>query len=82
MGPKKVKFLGSNFNCVDTFTAGEKVDVVVRPEDIDIVEKDTGILNARIESRVFKGVHYQYILKKGQEYLKYITESSALEEGE
>ena len=66
MGPKKVKFLNANFDCVDEFKAGEKVDVVVRPEDIDIVNKDEGILNAKIESRVFKGVHYQYILKAGK----------------
>ena len=66
MGPKKVKFLNTNFDCVDEFKAGEKVDVVVRPEDIDIVAKDTGALNAKIESRVFKGVHYQYILKSGK----------------
>ena len=66
MGPSKVKFLGASFDCVDHFSKGEKVDVVVRPEDIDIVEKDTGILNAKIDSRVFKGIHYQYILKKGK----------------
>ena len=66
IGPKKVKFLNHTFNCVDDFEPGKKVDVVVRPEDIDIVEKDTGLFNARIESRVFKGVHYQYILKRGK----------------
>ena len=66
IGPKKVKFLNHTFNCVDDFEPGKKVDVVVRPEDIDIVEKDTGLVNARIESRVFKGVHYQYILKRGK----------------
>ena len=66
IGPKKVKFLNHTFNCVDDFEAGKKVDVVVRPEDIDIVEKDAGLVNARIESRVFKGVHYQYILKRGK----------------
>ncbi len=66
IGPKKVKFLNHTFNCVDDFEPGKKVDVVVRPEDIDIVEKDNGLVNARIESRVFKGVHYQYILKRGK----------------
>jgi len=66
IGPKKVKFLNHTFDCVDDFEPGKKVDVVVRPEDIDIVEKDTGLVNARIESRVFKGVHYQYILKRGK----------------
>jgi len=64
MGPKKVKFLNNTFDCVDEFKSGERVDVVVRPEDIVITEK--GAVNAIIESRVFKGVHYQYILKKGK----------------
>ena len=66
MGPKKVKFLNTTFDCVDEFKAGEKVDVVVRPEDIDIVNKDEGLLNAKIINCVFKGVHYQYILKSGK----------------
>lgn len=66
MGSKKVKFLNTTFECVDEFNVGEKVDVVVRPEDIDVLPKDKGLLNAIIDSRVFKGVHYQYILKKGK----------------
>ena len=48
MGPKKVKFLNANFDCVDDFAIGEKVDVVVRPEDIDIVKNGTGALDATI----------------------------------
>ena len=66
MGKRKVKFLNATFECVDDFSIGEKVDVVVRPEDIDIVALDKGILNAKIDSRVFKGVHYQYILLNGK----------------
>lgn len=66
MGTRKVKFLNATFACVDDFAIGEKVDVVVRPEDIDIVPIDQGTLNAKIDSRVFKGVHYQYILLNGK----------------
>lgn len=66
MGPKKVKFLNTTFECVDDFKTGEKVDVVVRPEDILIVNENEGSANAIIDSRVFKGVHYQYILKIGK----------------
>ncbi len=66
MGPKKVKFLNTTFECVDDFKTGEKVDVVVRPEDILIVNENEGLVNAIIDSRVFKGVHYQYILKIGK----------------
>ena len=66
MGERKVKFLGATFDCVDDFKKGEKVDVVVRPEDIDIVKPEKGTIVAKIDSRVFKGVHYQYILLKGK----------------
>ena len=66
MGKRKVKFLNTTFECVDEFDVGEKVDVVVRPEDIDIVNVNEGSLNAKINSRVFKGVHYQYILVNGK----------------
>ena len=66
MGPLKVKFLNATFDCVDQFDKGEKVDVVVRPEDIDIVKEGMGKLNAVIQSRIFKGVHYQYILLNGK----------------
>ena len=66
MGSKRVRFLNTTFTCVDEFPVNEKVDVVVRPEDIDILPKDNGLLNAKIESRIFKGIHYQYILKKGK----------------
>ena len=66
MGPNKVKFLNATFECVDKFEKGEKVDVVVRPEDIVMVAEDEGTGNAKIVSRVFKGVHYQYILKVGK----------------
>ena len=66
MGPKKVRFLNTTFDCVDDFEKNEKVDVVVRPEDIDIVAADKGQLVAKIVSCVFKGVHYQYILMKGK----------------
>ena len=66
MGPNKVKFLNATFECVDKFEKGEKVDVVVRPEDIVMVNEGEGAGNAKIVSRVFKGVHYQYILKVGK----------------
>ena len=66
MGTNKVKFLNATFTCVDEFAKGEKVDVVVRPEDIDMVKENEGTVNAKIVSRIFKGVHYQYILKVGK----------------
>lgn len=55
-----VEFAGVDFICVDKgFEADERVDVVIRPEDVEIVPKEKGKLVGRVESSVFKGVHYE-----------------------
>lgn len=54
-----VSFNGHEFECVDTgFGENQPVDVVVRPEDIDIVAYEDSKLHGEVESVVFKGVHY------------------------
>lgn len=59
-----VSFAGNDFVCVDKgFSHNEQVDVVVRPEDIKIVETDKGQLNGIVQSVVFKGVHYEMIIE-------------------
>lgn len=63
---KKVRFIGKVFDCVDEFEKNEKVDVVVRPEDVVLTEPDKGVVNGEIISSVFKGVHYEMILKVGK----------------
>ncbi|KOF57367.1 MULTISPECIES: spermidine/putrescine ABC transporter ATP-binding protein [Clostridium] len=56
----KVNFYGINFNCVDKgFNKNEEVDVVIRPEDIKISDKETGKLQGKVISVVFRGVHYE-----------------------
>ena len=62
----KVRFLDHNFNCVDKFPLNEKVDVVVRPEDVIFKEKDEGMINGVIISKIFKGVNYQYTVMDGK----------------
>ena len=58
-----VKFAGHTFRCVDTgFGPQEKVDVVVRPEDVDIVPADKGMLDGVVTSVTFMGVHYEIIV--------------------
>ena len=53
-----VKFFGRKFKCVDAgFEKNEPVDVVIRPEDIDIVPPDDGHLCGTVTSVSFKGVH-------------------------
>lgn len=57
---KKVRFLGAIWDCIDDFEKNEKVDVVVRPEDVIIHTDGTGSVKAKIVNKIFKGIHYQY----------------------
>ncbi len=72
----KVKFFGRTFACVDKgFEKNEPVDVVIRPEDIDIVEADAGHLCGTVTSVTFKGVHYDTIVDfKGFKWLIQTTD--------
>ena len=59
----EVEFCGRSFECVDKgFEPDEKVDVVIRPEDIRIVPENEGQLTGIVESVVFKGVHYEMLV--------------------
>lgn len=68
IGDKKVRFLDHNFDCLDDFPLNEKIDVVVRPEDVQIAEKD-GMLNGIIDTKIFKGMNYQYTIMIGKNEL-------------
>ncbi|MBQ6538515.1 MAG: ABC transporter ATP-binding protein, partial [Eubacterium sp.] len=58
-----VEFSSMKFKCVDKgFKVDEAVDVVIRPEDIDIVPEDEGMLKGVVTSVTFKGVHYEIIV--------------------
>ena len=61
-----VRFLNHNFKCVDKFEKNEKVDVVVRPEDVRLVEESEGMVSGTLISKIFKGVHYEYIMMIGK----------------
>ena len=71
-----VKFFGRKFKCVDAgFEKNEPVDVVIRPEDIDIVPPDDGHLCGTVTSVTFKGVHYDTIVDfKGFKWLIQTTD--------
>ena len=59
----KAKFAGHVFTCVDGgFEKNEAVDVVVRPEDVDVVAPEAGMLTGTVTSVTFKGVHYEIIV--------------------
>ena len=58
-----VELFGRKFPCVDSgFAPREPVDVVIRPEDVDIVPADSGHLCGTVTGITFKGVHYDIIV--------------------
>ena len=60
----KVVFGGRRFDCVDNgFGKNEVVDVVIRPEDLDIVPRGEGKLKGVVKSVLFKGVHYETMVE-------------------
>ena len=70
-----VRFAGHTFKCLDTgFDKNEPVDVVVRPEDVDIVPKDKGMLVGQVTSVTFKGDYYEIIVDVGG--FKWMVETS------
>ena len=64
---REVMFEDKKFECVDEgFEPNEPVQVVIRPEDIDIVNKKDGKLKGVVRSVLFKGVHYETIVETRQ----------------
>lgn len=62
----KVSFSGHTFQCLDKgFAEGEPVDVVVRPEDVDIVPVESGMLSGEVTQVTFMGVHNEIIVDIG-----------------
>ncbi|MGM9641080.1 MAG: spermidine/putrescine ABC transporter ATP-binding protein [Faecousia sp.] len=72
----RVRFFGRSFTCVDKgFERNEPVDVVIRPEDIDIVEPAQGHLTGTVTSVTFKGLNYDIIVDfKGFKWLIQTTD--------
>jgi len=60
IGKKRVRFMSATWDCVDDFPINDKVDVVIRPEDIIIHPVGEGNVKAKIVNKIFKGIHYQY----------------------
>ena len=55
-----VNIFGANFRCVDKgFGQNKPVDVVIRPEDVELVKPEDGILTGHVTHSIFKGVHYE-----------------------
>ena len=71
-----VEFFNRKFKCLDKgFAPMEPVDVVIRPEDIEIVPPEKGQLRGTVTSVTFKGVHYDTIVDfKGFKWLIQTTD--------
>ncbi|HHU08291.1 MAG TPA: ABC transporter ATP-binding protein [Clostridiaceae bacterium] len=66
------------FPCVDRRHENEEVDVVIRPEDIDLVKPADNLLNGIVTSATFKGVHYEMIVEACDlEWLVHSTDHKA-----
>lgn len=60
----RVVFDDQEFECVDYgFDDNENVEILIRPEDIDIVKLELGKLHGFVKSSLFKGVHYEIIVE-------------------
>lgn len=77
---KVVEILGTKIPCVDEgFGNNTPVDVVIRPEDIEIVSPEAGFMEGDITSVIFKGVHYEIeIMANGYEWLVHTTQFHAV----
>ena len=69
-----VRFDDVDYECVDYgFEENEPVDIVIRPEDVNIVPRNKGKLNGEVKSVLFKGVHYEVIAETASGTSKTVT---------
>ena len=63
LGDKQARFAGHTFTCVDGgFEKNEAVDIVIRPEDVDVVPVEKGMCQGTVTSVTFKGDYYEIIV--------------------
>ena len=74
----RIQILGKELECVDKgFGRNTPVDVVIRPEDIEVTSPEDGQLIGTVENTTFKGVHYEMSVRCGKcEILIHSTESA------
>jgi len=72
---KLVEILGAKFACVDEgFGKNKPVDVVIRPEDVELVNPSEGTIKGVVSHLIFKGVHYEMeVMANGFEWLVHDT---------
>jgi len=78
-----VQFGSKIFECVDQgFNPNEQVEVVIRPEDLEITSVNKGKLKVKVDSQLFRGVHYEICCydEEGNEWLVHSTKKAAVGE--
>ena len=65
-GHMKVRFCGGEFMGMDDVAEGTLVDVVVRPEDVIITKPEDGVVEGKVVSVIFKGMHYEVTVESGK----------------
>jgi len=72
----EVEFAGQPFECVDGgLNDNESVEIVIRPEDLEITDSEQGLLKVRVDTQLFRGVHYEIVCsdKSGNKWLVHST---------
>jgi spermidine/putrescine transport system ATP-binding protein len=78
-----VEFVGKRFECVDSgFQPNESVEIVIRPEDLEITTTERGKLRVKVDSQLFRGVHYEISSydQDGNEWLVHSTKKAVVGE--
>lgn len=78
-----VQFTGKTFECVDGgFDPNEAVEIVIRPEDLEITHPENGKLRVNVDSQLFRGVHYEISCndQDGNEWLVHSTKKAIVGE--
>ncbi len=75
----RVAFAGYEFDCIDGgIPSSETIDVIIRPEDLEITSADKGKFVAKVDTQLFRGVHYEIILydQEGNEWMVHSTKKA------
>jgi spermidine/putrescine transport system ATP-binding protein len=76
-----VEFTGKRFECVDKgLNPNEPVEFVIRPEDLEITTVENGKLQVKVDSQLFRGVHYELSCydEEGNEWLVHSTKKAGV----
>lgn len=78
-----VQFTGKVFECVDEgLLPNENIEIVIRPEDLELTSVEQGKLTVTVNTQLFRGVHYELSTydKDGNEWLVHSTKKAAVGE--